>query len=268
MTRLDWPPILERADEIVRGYQIPVTLRQLFYRLVAEGELPNSTSAYNRLGRLSAQGRREGWFPRLYDQGRAIDRPLSFTGPDDARAWLLDRYRRDRTEGQPYALYLGTEKATLHGLLGDWFSDLGVPMLVLRGYSGQELVTDAANDIMVSSGGRPAVLLYAGDFDPSGEDIQRDFIQRVGGFSKVIRVALDDQQVTQLNLPPQVGKTTDPRASDFVAKHGRLVQVELEALDPNDLRQLYQTAVDQFWDDVTYRKVLRRERADKARLQR
>jgi hypothetical protein len=31
---IKWPPVLERAVEIVAGYDTGVTLRQLFYRLV------------------------------------------------------------------------------------------------------------------------------------------------------------------------------------------------------------------------------------------
>ncbi len=33
--RLDWPPIIDRAAQIVASYDTGVTLRQLFYRLVA-----------------------------------------------------------------------------------------------------------------------------------------------------------------------------------------------------------------------------------------
>jgi hypothetical protein len=36
VVRLDWQPILERAAEIVDSYETPVTLRQLFYRLVGD----------------------------------------------------------------------------------------------------------------------------------------------------------------------------------------------------------------------------------------
>jgi hypothetical protein len=45
----DWPDLLERATAIVSGYDTLVTLRQLFYRLVAAQLLPNSTNAYKSL---------------------------------------------------------------------------------------------------------------------------------------------------------------------------------------------------------------------------
>jgi hypothetical protein len=36
MSRKSWPPIVERAAQVVDEYETPVTLRQLFYRLVSE----------------------------------------------------------------------------------------------------------------------------------------------------------------------------------------------------------------------------------------
>ena len=67
-------------------------------------------------------------------------------------------------------------------------------------------------------------------------------------------------------LPPNPGKATDSRAGAFVARHGELVQVELDALDPDDLRALFTEAVGRFWDTSAYESVLAQERADIGRL--
>ena len=56
--RTDWPSIIQRAAEIVLSYDTSVTLRQLFYRLVSEQTIPNTTTAYKRLSALTAQARR------------------------------------------------------------------------------------------------------------------------------------------------------------------------------------------------------------------
>lgn len=177
---------------------------------------------------------------------------------------LVGQYRRDRTIGQPFTVYVSAEKATLAPLLGSWFDRLGVPIVVLRGYSGQELVTDVANDITMSTG--PAVLIYAGDLDPSGEDILRDFTDRVGLFDHVERVAVTAEQVVEYDLPPAMGKATDPRAATFRVRHGQLVQVEVEALDPVALSGLYQAAIGRYWDDEAYAAVLHQEDDDRGRL--
>jgi hypothetical protein len=44
------------------------------------------------------------------------------------------------------------------------------------------------------------------------------------------------------------------------------VQVELEALDPDDLRGLYEAALADFWVDDAYRAVLGREAAERGQL--
>lgn len=321
MTRLRWAPILERAAMIVQSYDTGVTLRQLFYRLVAEEVIPNRQTTYKALSRETAQARRDGWFPDLFDRTRAIHRAQTFTSPDDARQWLKDRYRRDRTEGQPFAVYLAVEKHGLVEQLRDWFGGYGVPILSLGGYSSQTYVDEVRADLerqlfpddaldtykqlarewVAESGGyeaakaniiagllgevlqettapdpptatRQAVLLYGGDFDPSGEDIPRDFLERVEDetqhllFDHSRRVALTAEQVTGYDLPPQMGKAADPRASQFIAKHGRLVQVELDALPPDVLRSLYQSALDEFVDVSTFEAVLEQEQTERESL--
>jgi hypothetical protein len=262
--RMHWPDIVAKAADIVRSYDTGVTLRQLFYRLVADGTLPNTTTAYKRLSAVTAEARREGWFPKLIDRGRTIHRRATFDDVLDAQRWLANIYRRDRTEGQDVSLYLGVEKAGLVNQLEAWFGDLGVPVVALGGYSGQTLVDDVVGDVSLS--GRPAMLLYAGDHDPSGEDIERDFIERTDCWAKVVRVALSAEQVATYRLPPQPGKATDARSAAFVARHGQLVQVELDALPPDVLRRLFTDAITEFWDTSAYERQLEIEHDDRAAL--
>lgn len=262
--RIDWPTALAEAATIVESYSTGVTLRQLFYRLVASQTLQNTSSAYKGLSSRTAEARRAGTFPDLIDRGRQIHRYRHFTSPEAALEQLVGWYRHDRTEGQDVSLYLGVEKAGLVMQLQSWFGDLGIPILALGGYSSQTYVDEVVHD--VESRNRPAVLLYAGDHDPSGEDIDRDFVARTGCFDKVVRVALSAEQVERYDLPPAMGKTTDSRASQFVARHGSLVQVELDALPPDVLEDLYQRAIDEFWDSFTYQNCLRVEQVERSRL--
>lgn len=264
MTRINWPGIIERAAEIVRSYDTSVTLRQLFYRLVSAQFILNSTAAYKRLSELTAQARRDGWFPDLIDRGRQIHAYRHFEDTSDALGWLARIYRLDRTRDQDTSLYLGVEKAGMVVQLQSWFGDLGIPVLALGGYSSQtyvdQIVTHAAGQ------DRPAVLLYAGDFDPSGEDIDRDFTARSGCWDDVVRVALTARQVREYQLPVNPGKSTDSRAAGFIERHGELMQVELDALDPDTLRDLYQHAIDRYWDTSMYEAVLAQEEEDRRRL--
>jgi hypothetical protein len=79
----------------------------------------------------------------------------------------------------------------------------------------------------------------------------------------VVRVALDAEQVERLDLPPQPGKAGSPRAAGFVAEHGELVQVELDALPPETLEVLYQDAIDEWLDEHALAAVIDREDDDR-----
>ena len=73
------------------------------------------------------------------------------------------------------------------------------------------------------------------------------------------------------------GKPRDPNARRFIADHpaiheaaglapGVPVQVELDAVEPLTLRQMYQDELDHWWDDDAYQASLEREAADLAEL--
>lgn len=279
----NWDDILGHAADIVGSYSTRVTLRQLFYRLVADSTLRNTRSEYGQLSAKTAQARRDGWFPALMDRTRDIERmyPL-FQSTQEALDWVKRRYRRDRTEGQEYSIYLAVEKAGIVNQLNEWFGyPFGIPILPLQGYSSQSFVDQVVGDaIGDSSDGeaeihyandmeglpRPTVLIYAGDFDPSGEDIDRDFTERTGCWDYVHRIALLPEQIAKYDLPPAMGKATDSRASQFIAKHGELVQVELDALPPDTLRGLYADVIAQYWDMDQYNVVLEQEREERDSL--
>ena len=261
MSRLKWKPILEEAAGIVRSYDTGVTLRQLFYRLVAAQFIPNTESAYKTLSSKTAEARRNGAFPDLVDRGREIHCKPHWGSPADALGALAEQYRLDRTTGQDVSIYLCVEKAGLVMQLSAWFADLGIPILALGGYSSQAYADEVRARVL--SEDRPAVLLYSGDFDASGEDIDRDFVARTGCWDKVVRVALTADQVVEYRLPPAMGKAADSRAGAFVARHGQLVQVELDALPPDVLHRLYREAVEEFWDTSAYEAIVAQESAER-----
>jgi hypothetical protein len=263
-TKLDWDAIVPHAASIVNSYDTGVTLRQLFYRLVSAHIIPNTQNAYKGLSRYTARARREGWFPDLIDRNRAINRYRTFTSSGQAVDWLRAIYRRPRDENQEWSIYVGVEKSGIVEQLTDWFGDLGIPIVALGGYSSQSYVDEIVKD--VDRQGRPAVLIYAGDFDPSGEDIERDFLERANCFEENLRIALTPQQIIDYSLPPLPGKSTDSRAAAFTARHGQLMQVELDALDPNDLRALYQRAIGDYWDDDIWQESYDREQRERKQV--
>jgi hypothetical protein len=202
MSRTDWGRVLDESRDIVESYDTAVTLRQLFYRLVARLVIPNTVGAYKGLSRVTADARRDGDFPDLTDRTREIFEYQTFTSPARAIGYTAAIYRRDRTEGQEVSIYLGVEKDGMVNQLDAWFSDLGLPILSPRGYASQSYVDEVARH--VADVGRPAVLVYAGDHDPTGHDIDRDFAECTGCFEQVRRIALGPELVEQYDLPEAV----------------------------------------------------------------
>ena len=60
MSNVRWPDVLDHGAEVIAGYDTGVTLRQLFYRLVAEQWLPNVQPYYRRLERDDGGGTWQG----------------------------------------------------------------------------------------------------------------------------------------------------------------------------------------------------------------
>jgi hypothetical protein len=287
--RRDWKPILARAAAIVESYDIPVTLRQLYYRLVSEQLIRNGRNDAAYLSEQTAKLRRAGAFPPLYEHGRRLREYLRWDSPEDALKNAADIYRRDRTEGQDYDIFLAVEKNALGDLLLDWFGDLGIPVLPLGGY-GSETLERAVRE-RAEADPRPAVLIYAGDFDASGLNIGRTFVRYTADlWYRTVRIGLGEAHVWDGQrelLPINPGTTDDPRAPAFVeefpgihewaAERGIIarrsggkrvpVQVELDAVEPRQLRQMYLDALAPYWDEDAYQDVLDREAEERERLE-
>lgn len=273
----EWRHVLYEARRIVESYDTAVTLRQLFYRLVAKLLLPNTMTKYKGLSKATAEARREGTFPDLTDRTRQIHAYSGYSSPAEALRRTARSYIRDRTEGQPWSVYVALEKAGMINQLQDWFAGYGITILALGGYASQSYVDEIKRHVQAQK--RPAVLAYAGDHDPTGWDILRDFVERTACFDEVYRVALDPEQPEYDDLPKSVDPETfeklerDSRAQGFIDRFGALTQVELDALPPDVLRGLYENAIfgdavreGGFWDTSAYEAAMAREADGRAAL--
>lgn len=267
MSPLRWSEVVDAARRVVEGYEHAVTLRQVYYRLAANGELPMTTSAYKKLSAQLAEQRRRGVFPDLLDSGRRVHLDPTYSEPGDLLELVPDWFRLDRTAGQEFALYVGVEKDTLRLQVLDWLDEFGVPVLVVRGYGSQSYADIVAR--RVATDPRPAVLLYVGDLDASGEDIERDWVARTGCWSHVHRLAVTVGQAA--GLPSAAGKASDPRWPGFARRHdldpARPVQWEVEAIDPTTLYGLLLDAVAGYVDVDQLAVVIAEERAHRTRLE-
>jgi hypothetical protein len=272
MTRA-WPPIIARAAELVKEFEArfgrPPTLRRNHYELVSdpaaiEAGYSNTPGDYKRLSELTAKARRYDDFPNYSESVRSVSQAQFFDDAQELREHIREIARLDRMAGQKNAICVCVEKDGTRGFLHDWFDEYGVLVTSLNGYASWTLVDKLfrwhVNDDLMKGNNRELVVLYAGDHDASGEDIDRDFRERSG--LDVRRVALLPEQVERYKLPRSPFEKDDSRAKAFVRRHGGLWQTELDALDPDILRELFMEAFDELWDKSAYEQRL----ADEAGL--
>jgi len=257
--------VVEAALEVFEQYDTAITLRQLYYRLVARLLIPNTINSYKRLSRIMVKAREQGDVPRncLEDRSRRI-LGRGDTGYDSAEEYLKNKlsglqdswkgFSMPMWEDQPVYLLISLEKDALSRLVSRVGNRYSVRTFPTRGYPSYSYVQTMANYMQTRLGGKPTIVLYFGDFDPSGVDIERDLEDRLGRYGateyKVKRIALTADQIKQYNLPPMPVKRSDARAESFMAEHGDK-SVELDALDPNLLQDTVERAIR---DNISVRK--------------
>lgn len=241
-----------KAAEIIETYKGAVTLRQVYYRLVAANEIPNTERSYKRLGDIIVEARKSGLigWGSIEDRGRSIAMPSVWTSPREFKRTMRYLYDEDRWETQNQRVAVVIEKAALAGIVEPICRQWQVPFVAARGYSSATLLADASVQL------RGHVVLYLGDHDPSGTDMTRDWQDRLDSFASgchVWRIGLTPEQIAEHNLPPQPVKNEDSRAKEYQQKHGADVW-ELDALPPDELATLVELKIRAFIDNDAWLK--------------
>ena len=255
--RPSYEQIVAASLEVFDQYDTAITLRQLYYRLVARLLIPNTINSYKRLSRIMVKAREDEDVPVncLEDRSRRI-LGRGDTGYDSAEDYLKQKlsslqdswrsFSMPMWEDQPVYLLISLEKDALSRLVSRVANAYSVRTFPTRGYPSFSYVQTMANYMQTRLAGKPIIVLYFGDFDPSGVDIERDLEDRLGRYGakdfKVKRIALTADQIRDHRLPPMPVKKSDARAEGFMAEHGDKA-VELDALDPNLLQSIVREAI-------------------------
>lgn len=295
---------LQQINSIIEEYQeqdLVLTLRQLYYQLVSRDIIPNKQTEYSKLSTLLKEGRMSGivdW-DAIEDRLRQPYTPASFKGPKEILQAALNQYQCPRMEGQSTYLEVWVEKDALSGVLKRVTSVYHVPILVNRGYSSASAMYDSYERFSPAiKKGRKCVILYLGDFDPSGIDMIRDIRDRIREFLtrdylqhieteeqeeeevgervkmlikwftqsfQIVPIALTREQIDEYEPPENPAKITDPRAKKFIDRHGSS-SWEVDALRPEVLNQLLTDAIVERIDSDKFNQVIAKEKTDKAIL--
>ena len=251
-----------------QGYQL--TLRQLYYQLVARDIIPNSQRWYKRLGEVVNKGRLAGHIDwnMIVDRGRISGMPAHWDSPSDILMSAAASYRTNRWAGQNNYVEVWVEKDALMGVLEPVCNREHVRSMACRGYTSVTSIYDASKRILDAWDDlkRPYIL-YLGDHDPSGLDMSRDIFDRLaimlpGVEFEVERLALNMDQVITYSPPPNPTKLTDSRAGGYIKEFGN-DSWELDALDPATLTAIVEEAIYDLRDESEWAECLDTELADK-----
>jgi hypothetical protein len=259
----------------------PMTVRQLFYRLVSVGHIQNTTPDYQRVSRLIAKCRRDDRCPYewIVDRSRPTYQPSVWRDPAGYAKSVKRWYRKDYWATQPEYVEIWSEKDSVIGSIQDLTDELGIIVRVGRGFQSVTRINDVAKHLVNIR--KPKTVLYLGDWDPSGESIQRaphagiqeraEQFAQVGDYSRsaftVERVAIHKADIAIFNLPPLLikrkenGDYKDSRAKKFVQQHGEDC-VELDALPPTELRRRIRVEVEKRLDLVRWKRAIEIEKVE------
>ncbi|NSW83141.1 MAG: hypothetical protein HPY90_07680 [Syntrophothermus sp.] len=259
--------LIDAARDVLAEYH-PMTLRQVYYQLVSRHVIENTRSEYQRLSNALVKARQEGWIPWEWVEDRTRrPRDVSmWSGLDDFIDTVRRAYRRDVWETQERYVVVWLEKDALSGVFEEITLEYGVTLLVGRGYNSWSIRKELAERFI--SLGKPAVVLYFGDFDPSGEDICRDLRESFsffGIYPRVEKVALTREDVIRYKLPPDFAKKTDSRAKKFIERYGDMA-VELDALPMPALQDKIRKSIEAHMDLEALGAVFTIEREEREQL--
>ena len=202
--------ITDNAINITMQYEMGVlTLRGLYYRLVATG-MTNTMLHYKRVVSAMIEARWQGIiaFNVFSDHDRAMIGETSWERTDldesvekakeSIQLWM-SYYRKNRWENQLIYPEVFIEKKALQGIFDPVCKQHDISLGACKGYPSLTFLHQAEQRFAdaIYEGKRP-VILYFGDYDPSGEDIPRSIeenLSRMGVDVEVKRISLLEEQV-------------------------------------------------------------------------
>lgn len=263
----NWPEI----DRVIRTLLIKFakqgfrpTLRELHYALVSLNVFPNLKKSYGSLSDHMTQKREEGHFPMdcIVDERHPIvDIDDVYYSPGawirnyiDKLRYLSESYHENnkgfpKWGGQDNYVELWTEKQAMVKHLNHIAikENLQVRIVSFGGFPGTTELNEHVEERLKEKmdEGRNVYILWFGDFDPSGESIDKTTFERLnrnkqwslyahsaksGVEFELIRVAVTKEQIHDYGLPWNIDRLNeqeqkklqdDPRYRNFQRQHGR-----------------------------------------------
>lgn len=230
-----------------------LTVRQLYYQLVARDIVPNTERSYKRVTSIANDARLAGLidWDAIEDRTRAFLRRQRWETGAEILESAANSFHMDMWRDQRNRVFCIVEKEALVGVLESVCQRYDVPVLAARGYPSCTVLREfAQSDIKPYADEQDVTILHLGDHDPSGIDMTRDLTERLQLFSgndtyypfAFKRIALNMDQIQERKPPPNPAKVTDSRFEKYAMEFGR-ESWELDALPPQYLVNLVELEI-------------------------
>jgi hypothetical protein len=264
--------IREAVDELTREYAV-MTVRQVFYALTVRGVVPKDENAgYRPVQAHLLKMRREGLLDWSFisDATRWMRKPVSYDSLADALETTARAYRRNLWRSQDLRVEVWLEKDALAGVVLEATRRWDVGLMVSRGTSSATFLYEAAQSAREAAEeeGIATYVFTLYDLDAAGERCHRTVERGLREYAPdapimVERLAVTPSQVAEWKLPSRPAKTSDPEAHKFAGE-----AVELDAIPPNILIELVQTAIVDLIDADAWRREQVVEQSEREILER
>jgi hypothetical protein len=242
-TRAEISARREALIEIIAAMR-PMTVRQVFYQATVHGLIEKTENGYAKTQTDLVVLRKAGELPYdwLVDNTRWQRKPRTFSSIEEALHDTARVYRKALWDDADAYVEIWLEKDALGGVIYPITDLYDVPLMVARGYASLSFLHSAADYISFLD--VPAFIYHLGDFDPSGvnagekiEETLRELAPDADIYFQ--RIAVTPEQIEEWSLPTRPTKASDSRAKRFGA-----ISVELDAIEPNRLRQLVRDVIE------------------------
>jgi hypothetical protein len=266
MAKAEWQTTTTLIDEAlaILEDEYPMTIRQLFYRLVsAAGDHNNNRSFYCMVSRVMTKARIDRRCPWewIVDRSRPEYAPNVFTDRHRYAQVVKKAYRKDYWAMQSNYVEIWTEKDAIIGSIEALADELGITVRVTRGFSSATKRHEIEAQVRKIGRTKKIFVLYLGDHDPSGIAIEKNLRETIHADFTIERIAIHAVDIAKFNLPPLRVKEDDRRSKGFVRDHGSDC-VELDALPPNELRRRIEVGVRGLMDHAKWERAIKVERAE------
>lgn len=261
---------LEQVADLARLYQ-PCTVRGVFYQMVGRDWIEKTEAGCTKVQNALMKLRMDGAVPWdwIIDESRIYFKRTSHRSPEEALIEWQSHYHRDLWASAPVTVQVWIEKRALAGLFTDALHRYDVPVFPSVGYTSDSFVRTAVDFI----DHRPVFVYYFGDYDPSGMNISEVLERKLAYHApeadiKFERMAINRDQIEEWDLPTRPTKkdTKDKKGDSRARAFGDDRSVELDAVDPNTLRELAECCVLDHLDAEYIKRIRQAERAEREAL--